>query len=140
MLLEVEFQTSETVSSAADVDEIIEFLLDVLPHKSRRNHFICLDGIDECKASEMKNILCALERLACAPRLSCKVFYSIPCKAHKLHRPMRLPKQKTPGYTSEPCELARLYCCCVRLLLWKAHGPVQLVGFAWDTTRQPGNH
>ena len=38
------------------------------------------------------------------------------CKARKLHRPMRLPEQKTPGYVSEPCKIARLYCCCVRLL------------------------
>ena len=77
MLLEVEFQASETVSSVADIDEIIKFLLDVLPNKSGQNHFICLDGIDECKANEMKLILSALERLAHSPRLSCKVFYSI---------------------------------------------------------------
>jgi ankyrin repeat domain-containing protein 50 len=93
LLLDVEFQAPESVSNATNVDDVVEFLLNVLLRESERNNIVCLDGLDECEDSERDQILSALERLSSTPKLNLKIFYST-----------RADTQQVTGQLLTPCK------------------------------------
>ena len=77
LLLGVEFRMPMPTSSAADVDDVIELLLTTFKYQAPKKKIVCLDGIDECDASERDQILSALKRLCHAPESKFRVFLSI---------------------------------------------------------------
>lgn len=76
LLSDIEFHAPEIISNVADVDDLVEFLLNVLSCNTERKSVICLDGLDECEQSERDQILSALGRMSAASKLNLKIFYS----------------------------------------------------------------
>jgi ankyrin repeat domain-containing protein 50 len=93
LLLDVAFQVPESISTVTDVDDVVEFLLNVLLCESGRNNIICLDGLDECEENERYQILSALERLSSEPKLNLKIFYSTRADTQPAAGPVRIPYQ-----------------------------------------------
>ena len=64
LLTDLDFDAPESITSATDIDDLIDPCLSILLKNPVQRYIICLDGLDECEDGEKKQIIAALGRLS----------------------------------------------------------------------------